>query len=123
MTKEEFKFALRVEMVLNRIPKPEYRQMMVEALMVLINLMENDSQSLDLRQVDIEVDKIVHEANRQFIEDLVSSLQSVSDLGPKWVRLAPDPPENCHLNVKKIDKNLTFLFLKIAKNGYFSKKI
>ena len=31
MTAGELKFALQVEMVHNRIPKPEYRQLMVEA--------------------------------------------------------------------------------------------
>ena len=35
MTPGEMKFALRVEGALNTIPEPEFRQMMVEALMVL----------------------------------------------------------------------------------------
>ncbi|XP_035825759.1 phosphorylase b kinase regulatory subunit alpha, liver isoform isoform X5 [Aplysia californica] len=70
MTKGEFKFALQVEMVLNRIPQPEYRQLMVEAMMVLTMLLENDGHRLKLSQMDIEVDKIVHEANSMFIRDL-----------------------------------------------------
>jgi phosphorylase kinase alpha/beta subunit len=35
MTSEEIKFALSVEQVLNSVPQPEYRQLMVEALMIL----------------------------------------------------------------------------------------
>lgn len=35
MTPEEIKFALNVEQVLNSVPQPEYRQLMVEALMIL----------------------------------------------------------------------------------------
>ncbi|CAL1539769.1 unnamed protein product [Lymnaea stagnalis] len=70
MTKGEFKFALQVEMVLNRIPQPEYRQLMVEAMMVLTMLVENDNNRVNLSGHDIEVDKIVHEANNLFIKDL-----------------------------------------------------
>ncbi|BFZ14817.1 hypothetical protein BsWGS_17856 [Bradybaena similaris] len=70
MTKQEFKFALQVEMVLNRIPQPEYRQLMVEAMMVLTMLVESDGNRINLTTMDIEVDKIVHEANNLFIRDL-----------------------------------------------------
>ncbi|KAH9504319.1 hypothetical protein Btru_064617 [Bulinus truncatus] len=70
MTKGEFKFALQVEMVLNRIPQPEYRQLMVEAMMVLTMLVENDNKRINLTSLEIEVDKIVHEANNLFIKDL-----------------------------------------------------
>ncbi|KAK6168459.1 hypothetical protein SNE40_020988 [Patella caerulea] len=68
MTPGEFKFALQVEMVLNKIPQPEYRQLMVEALMVLTLLVENDNQRIILDHV-IELDKIVHEADALFISD------------------------------------------------------
>lgn len=67
MTAGEFKFALRVEMVLNSIPQPEYRQLMVEALMVLTMLTEGDFK-FNMNQV-IHVDKMVQEANRLFIND------------------------------------------------------
>ncbi|XP_055893660.1 probable phosphorylase b kinase regulatory subunit alpha isoform X9 [Biomphalaria glabrata] len=70
MTKGEFKFALQVEMVLNRIPQPEYRQLMVEAMMVLTMLVEYDNKRVNLSSLEIEVDKIVHEANNLFIKDL-----------------------------------------------------
>lgn len=74
MTKGEFKFALQVEMVLNRIPQPEYRQLMVEAMMVMTMLIENDGNRIDLNSLDIEVDKVVHEANNLFVQDLVNIL-------------------------------------------------
>lgn len=80
MTKGEFKFALQVEMVLNRIPQPEYRQLMVEAMMVLTMLVENDNNRINLSGHDIEVDKIVHEANNLFIKDLVSFFKQTVEI-------------------------------------------
>lgn len=68
MTPGEFKFALHVEMVLNRIPQPEYRQLMVEALMVLTLLTENDNSKLSFSTL-IYVDKIVHTANAIYLKD------------------------------------------------------
>ena len=68
MTPGEFKFALRVETVLNTIPQPEYKQLMVEALIVLTMVAENDwSVKMDV----IQVDRLVHEANALFIKDQV----------------------------------------------------
>uniref|UniRef100_A0A672LIF8 Phosphorylase b kinase regulatory subunit n=1 Tax=Sinocyclocheilus grahami TaxID=75366 RepID=A0A672LIF8_SINGR len=46
MTPGEIKFALHVETVLNRISQPEYRQLLVEAILVLTMLAEVDIQSL-----------------------------------------------------------------------------
>nr|XP_011449351.2 probable phosphorylase b kinase regulatory subunit alpha isoform X3 [Crassostrea gigas] len=68
MTPGEFKFALHVEMVLNRIPQPEYRQLMVEALMVLTLLTENDNSKLSFSTL-IYVDKIVQTANAIYLKD------------------------------------------------------
>ena len=41
MTSGEMKFALVVESVLNSVPLPEYRQMLVEALCVVSMIVEN----------------------------------------------------------------------------------
>ena len=41
MTSGEMKFALVVESVLNTVPEPEYRQMLVEALCVVSMIVEN----------------------------------------------------------------------------------
>ena len=41
MTSGEMKFALVVESVLNSVPEPEYRQMLVEALCVVSMVVEN----------------------------------------------------------------------------------
>ena len=41
MTSGEMKFALVVESVLNSVPEPEYRQLLVEALIVVSMIVEN----------------------------------------------------------------------------------
>ena len=69
MTAHEFKFALQVESVLNLIPQPEYRQLMVEALMVLSIVVENDWLK-NLGGI-IKVDETVVEANEKFLIDQV----------------------------------------------------
>ncbi|KAK7097165.1 probable phosphorylase b kinase regulatory subunit alpha isoform X6 [Littorina saxatilis] len=67
MTEGEFKFALEVEIVLNQIPEPEYRQLMVEAMMILATMVENDNCKINMDQI-ILVDHIVTEANRIYVE-------------------------------------------------------
>uniref|UniRef100_A0A672LNR4 Phosphorylase b kinase regulatory subunit n=1 Tax=Sinocyclocheilus grahami TaxID=75366 RepID=A0A672LNR4_SINGR len=60
MTPGEIKFALHVETVLNRISQPEYRQLLVEAILVLTMLAEVDIQSLG---GVIQVERIVQMAS------------------------------------------------------------
>lgn len=67
MTPGEMKFALRVETALNCIPQPEYRQLMVEALMI-ISLVVETYPKQSLGEV-IAVDEIVKEAHILFLED------------------------------------------------------
>lgn len=70
MTPGELKFALAVETVLNSIPQPEYRQLIVEALMVLTLVGEyNVVQHLG---GIIQVEHLVHRANQIFLDDQVS---------------------------------------------------
>lgn len=69
MTPGELKFALEVETVLNSIPQPEYRQLMVEALMVLTILVEYDA--VKCLGAIINVEHLVHKANHIFLEDQV----------------------------------------------------
>lgn len=69
MTSNELKFALALESVLNCIPQPEYRQLIVEALMVLTIVAEHSDISY-LGDV-ITVEHLVHNANRIFLEDQV----------------------------------------------------
>lgn len=72
MTPGELKFALAVETVLNSIPQPEYRQLIVEALMVLTLVTEyNIAASLG---GIIAVEDLVHKANQIFLEDQVRNL-------------------------------------------------
>ncbi|XP_071865098.1 probable phosphorylase b kinase regulatory subunit alpha isoform X3 [Bombus fervidus] len=67
MTSGELKFALAVETVLNTIPQPEYRQLVVEALMVLTLVTEyNVATSLGGL---IAVEQLVHKANAIFLDD------------------------------------------------------
>lgn len=65
MTPGELKFALRVEALLNHIPQPEYRQMLVEALMILSVTSEQDM----LLAKYIRVDTIVQTAHDLFLAD------------------------------------------------------
>ncbi|KAF5285006.1 hypothetical protein FQR65_LT02318 [Abscondita terminalis] len=67
MTPGELKFALAVETVLNSIPQPEYRQLIVEALMVL-TLVSEYNVATTLGGV-IQVEQLVHTANSLFLDD------------------------------------------------------
>ncbi|XP_072117004.1 phosphorylase b kinase regulatory subunit alpha, liver isoform-like isoform X2 [Mobula birostris] len=66
MTPQEIKFAVHVESVLNRVPHPEYRQLLVETILVLTVLAE-----LEVHSVGgvIYVDHIVLMANEYFLQD------------------------------------------------------
>ncbi|XP_076750349.1 putative phosphorylase b kinase regulatory subunit alpha isoform X2 [Xylocopa sonorina] len=67
MTSGELKFALAVETVLNTIPQPEYRQLIVEALMVLTLVAEYNVVTT-LGGL-IAVEQLVHKANAIFLDD------------------------------------------------------
>nr|XP_023025645.1 probable phosphorylase b kinase regulatory subunit alpha [Leptinotarsa decemlineata] len=67
MTSGELKFALAVETVLNTIPQPEYRQLIVEALMVL-TLVSEHNIAPNLGGI-IQVEFLVHKANELFLDD------------------------------------------------------
>lgn len=69
MTSGELKFALAVETVLNTIPQPEYRQLVVEALMVLTLVTEHNVVP-NLGGI-IAVENLVHKANQIFLQDQV----------------------------------------------------
>ncbi|XP_056586688.1 phosphorylase b kinase regulatory subunit alpha, skeletal muscle isoform isoform X4 [Triplophysa dalaica] len=66
MTPGEIKFAVHVETVLNRVPQPEYRQLLVEAILVLTMLAEMDIQSVG---GVIQVERIVQMASDMFYID------------------------------------------------------
>ncbi|XP_053678871.1 probable phosphorylase b kinase regulatory subunit alpha isoform X1 [Anopheles nili] len=67
MTPNELKFALEVETALNTIPQPEYRQLVVEALMVLTLVTEHNILA-SIGDI-IYVEHLVHKANQLFLED------------------------------------------------------
>jgi phosphorylase kinase alpha/beta subunit len=71
MTKEELKFALLVEEALNRIPEPEYRQLIAEACMIMIMLAESEP-NFHLNEI-IVIDHIVERANDIFLNEQIKS--------------------------------------------------
>lgn len=66
MTAGEIKFAVQVESVLNHVPQPEYRQLLVETVMVLGMIADVDVDSIG---GIIHVDRILHLANDLFVND------------------------------------------------------
>lgn len=68
MTAGEIKFAVQVESVLNHVPQPEYRQLLVETVMVLGLVADVDVESIGSI---IHVDRILHLANDLFLADQV----------------------------------------------------
>uniref|UniRef100_A0A672GLP1 Phosphorylase b kinase regulatory subunit n=1 Tax=Salarias fasciatus TaxID=181472 RepID=A0A672GLP1_SALFA len=66
MTAGEIKFAVQVESVLNHVPQPEYRQLLVETVMVLGLVADVDVDSIGSI---IHVDRILHLANDLFLAD------------------------------------------------------
>ncbi|XP_029313408.1 phosphorylase b kinase regulatory subunit alpha, liver isoform isoform X4 [Cottoperca gobio] len=74
MTEGEIKFAVQVESVLNHVPQPEYRQLLVETMMVLGLVADVDVDSIG---GIIHVDRILHLANDLFLSDQQS--HSASD--------------------------------------------
>ncbi|XP_076025656.1 phosphorylase b kinase regulatory subunit alpha, liver isoform isoform X2 [Genypterus blacodes] len=70
MTAGEIKFAVQVESVLNHVPQPEYRQLLVETVMVLALIADVDVDSIG---AVIHVDRILHMANDLFLSDQKSS--------------------------------------------------
>ncbi|KAM9327209.1 phosphorylase b kinase regulatory subunit alpha, skeletal muscle isoform [Gastrophryne carolinensis] len=88
MTPGELKFSAHVESVLNRVPQPEYRQLLVEAILVLTILADVDVKSVG---GIIHIEKIVHIANELFCQE-----QKV--LGADDEMLKVDPATGiCHL--------------------------
>ncbi|KAM8899036.1 phosphorylase b kinase regulatory subunit alpha, skeletal muscle isoform 4-T4 [Spinachia spinachia] len=81
MTPREIKFSVHVETVLNRVPQPEYRQLLVEAILVLTMLADVDVPSIGSI---IHVEKIVQLANDMFHKDQ-------RDLGAEEQVLERDP--------------------------------
>lgn len=69
MTPGELKFALLVENVLNHIPQPEYRQLIVETLVILTLI--GNAPGLQFLNDNIRVDQVLIKASDLLHEDLV----------------------------------------------------
>ncbi|XP_035531553.1 phosphorylase b kinase regulatory subunit alpha, skeletal muscle isoform isoform X2 [Morone saxatilis] len=81
MTPGEIKFSVHVETVFNRVPQPEYRQLLVEAILVLTMLADVEIPTIGSI---IHVEKVVHLANDMFYKDQ-------RDLGAEEHILEKDP--------------------------------
>ncbi len=73
MTPGELKFALLLESKLNNIPDPEYRQLVVEVLMV-VGLVAMSSSQPSFGHSPIVVDHLINLALHLFLQDQVSRL-------------------------------------------------
>ena len=72
MTPGELKFALLLESHLNSLPDPEYRQLVVECLMV-VSLVTTSSTQLAFGGT-LVVEHIIHHAHHLFLQDQVGAL-------------------------------------------------
>ncbi|XP_059833260.1 phosphorylase b kinase regulatory subunit alpha, skeletal muscle isoform isoform X3 [Hypanus sabinus] len=66
MTPGEIKFAVQVETFLNCVPQPEYRQLLVETILVLTTLVDIDIANIGRT---IHIEDIAHMANNLFIQE------------------------------------------------------
>ncbi|XP_072126658.1 phosphorylase b kinase regulatory subunit alpha, skeletal muscle isoform isoform X3 [Mobula birostris] len=66
MTPGEIKFAVQVETFLNCVPQPEYRQLLVETILVLTTLVDVDIANIGRT---IHIEDIARMANKLFIEE------------------------------------------------------
>lgn len=101
MTPGELKFALCVEAALNRIPEPEYRQLVVEMLMVLSLVVEyHPEQTLG---DTIDVDELVWEGHNLYLNDQVSDMIHLLSLeAHQFLR-------NIHTQLKALRSECTLL--------------
>ena len=89
MTAEELKFALHVENVFNDIPQPEYRQLLVETLIILTTLTE--SPKVTFLPQTISICDLLQVANNIFIKKEVKNSLFVLHLNLIFNRLMMEP--------------------------------
>lgn len=71
MTPGELKFALTLEDKLNSLPDPEYRQLVVEAL-IIFSFLAKSKGPTSISHGPLVVDDIIKSAQHLFLEDQVS---------------------------------------------------
>ena len=89
MTAEELKFALHVENVFNDIPQPEYRQLLVETLIILTTLTE--SPKVTFLPQTISICDLLQVANNIFIKKEVKNSLLFLHLNLIFNRLMMEP--------------------------------
>ena len=75
MTAEELKFALHVENVLNKLAHPEYRQLVVESL-VMLGVINSNNSNVYLHTTNVDVCRLLHVANDMFAHKQVHILRN-----------------------------------------------
>lgn len=98
MTAGEIKFAVQVESVLNHVPQPEYRQLIVETVMVLGLVADVDVESIGSI---IHVDRILHLANDLFLADQVILLLSDALVSKIFIHIFTGVPSVLPLHSQK----------------------
>ncbi len=78
MTPGELKFALALEAKLNSLPDPEYRQLVVEALIIFSLVMKSNGQRL-MSNSPLVVANVINTAQKLFLEDQVGAIQAFVD--------------------------------------------
>ena len=75
MTQDELKFDLKVEEVFSKISEPEYRQVLIESLMVLATLV--DQHYGNRLSAVVQVENLAKHANHLFLSDMSKKNQDV----------------------------------------------
>ena len=71
MTPGELKFAQKLETMLNSLPDPDYRQLVVEGLMVFSLVVKSSSPPL-LSNSSLQLPNVIFTAQHYFLQDQVS---------------------------------------------------
>ena len=109
MTPGELKFALCVEAALNRIPEPEYRQLVVEMLMVLSLVVEyHPEQTLG---DTIDVDDLVWEGHNLYLKDQVGMNSITVDVFSVPDRFSRQGVEFQRVSCHSSHQIINFLFI------------
>ncbi|XP_070186518.1 phosphorylase b kinase regulatory subunit beta-like isoform X2 [Littorina saxatilis] len=88
MTMYELNFSLLVEQMLSKVVEPVYRQLIVEAFMVVSTILERNPE-LSFRQ-SVQMDKIMSEAFEEFRKDLQLEHCSDQDVTTRFFNTPPN---------------------------------
>lgn len=78
MTMQELNFSLLIETILNKLEQPEYRQIIVEMIMVVSTILQRNPELMFEREVDL--DKLVGDAFKLFLKDRADGVEKSDDM-------------------------------------------